>query len=478
MPRHPNTARSPKLLPTLFCLLLSVMLLPSGASAGLINLAYIGNGAVPTANNSAGLGSLNGAIDGGLNQAYNGGQNTYWANRVGAWYEVALPANSVGSELQYIRVIERDGANSVAPMSVTVYDASNTALATYTQATAFQTATGVTFNVTPGITTATKVRLEHTGFATGDMFLTELELVAFDPIVRVGGTGTLGTYALAPTSITGGSAGTVDNVRSIRLVANGTSSLQIAELQAFDGLGINQALDSNGGYEFLRYRGFGLPSESQVGTFGANRMTDGDPTTFEDSGAPSGGAFVGVTLAASMNLADLKIITRSGIGLANQDLRLELYSDAARTMLVFSQNIGNYGTSGATYTLPLVVGGLATASLDPNETYQMELNYTTGQSDLITVNPLQAGTTQLTLAGDLVITSLAGTPTGPQTFHLFDADTLLGSFDSITLPTLTGFFQWDTSSLYTTGDLILAIPEPTSLALLGLAGLLALRRQR
>lgn len=102
------------------------------------------------------------------------------------------------------------------------------------------------------------------------------------------------------------------------------------------------------------------------------------------------------------------------------------------------------------------------------------------------MNPLQAGTTQLTLAGILEITSLAGTPTGPRTFQLFDADTLLGSFDSISLPTLTSYFRWDTSSLETNGQLILAIPEPTSLALLGLlamslsnrAGLLVLRRRR
>lgn len=62
------------------------------------------------------------------------------------------------------------------------------------------------------------------------------------------------------------------------------------------------------------------------------------------------------------------------------------------------------------------------------------------------------------------------------TFHLFDGS-LIGQFDSLSLPQLNGGMHWDLSGLYTHGN-IAAVPEPTSMIALA-AGLgVMLRRRR
>ena len=53
-------------------------------------------------------------------------------------------------------------------------------------------------------------------------------------------------------------------------------------------------------------------------------------------------------------------------------------------------------------------------------------------------------------------------------------------FASLNLPTLSGGLMWDTSNLYTTGFIVVAVPEPSRvlLVLLGLLGLMARRRRQ
>jgi hypothetical protein len=52
-------------------------------------------------------------------------------------------------------------------------------------------------------------------------------------------------------------------------------------------------------------------------------------------------------------------------------------------------------------------------------------------------------------------------------FNLIDAGSIVGTFSSISLPTLFSEFTWDTSQLYTTGEIsISAVPEPASFAAL------------
>ncbi len=68
-----------------------------------------------------------------------------------------------------------------------------------------------------------------------------------------------------------------------------------------------------------------------------------------------------------------------------------------------------------------------------------------------------------------------------QTYDLFDWNGLSGSFSSVALPALASGLAWNTSALYTTGEIsVAAVPEPETWALmlagLGLLGFAARRR--
>lgn len=89
-----------------------------------------------------------------------------------------------------------------------------------------------------------------------------------------------------------------------------------------------------------------------------------------------------------------------------------------------------------------------------------------------------AGTTSF--GGSLNVTTFGGFSAGSgQSFELFDFASSTGSFSSISLPSLGQNLAWNTSSLYTTGKIsVQAVPEPASLAVLGLGGLAVLRRRK
>jgi len=85
---------------------------------------------------------------------------------------------------------------------------------------------------------------------------------------------------------------------------------------------------------------------------------------------------------------------------------------------------------------------------------------------------------QLTAGGTLTIELLDGfVPRPGDAFQLFDFASFDGQFIDIILPDLTGGSQWDTSALETSG-LVTVVPEPATLALLGLGGLVIFRRRR
>ena len=77
-----------------------------------------------------------------------------------------------------------------------------------------------------------------------------------------------------------------------------------------------------------------------------------------------------------------------------------------------------------------------------------------------------AGTLELDFADDVDISSLIGT-----TFDLFDWNGLLTENDIFDNITFVGNTEWDLSNLYTTGEVTL-IPEPVTLFLFGLGGLM------
>jgi hypothetical protein len=91
---------------------------------------------------------------------------------------------------------------------------------------------------------------------------------------------------------------------------------------------------------------------------------------------------------------------------------------------------------------------------------------------------------QLIVAGDLMIAGVLAVSVidsfevgAGDSFHIFDASSISGSFSSISLPALLGPLFWNTSSLLSTG-LLQVIPEPNTALLLslGLVGLSARRR--
>jgi len=59
----------------------------------------------------------------------------------------------------------------------------------------------------------------------------------------------------------------------------------------------------------------------------------------------------------------------------------------------------------------------------------------------------------ITAGGNLIVTNIGGTLQGNDTFTLFSATSITGTFSSITLPTLAGSQSWDTSKLYINGTI-------------------------
>ena len=133
-------------------------------------------------------------------------------------------------------------------------------------------------------------------------------------------------------------------------------------------------------------------------------------------------------------------------------------------------------------------GGYSPGNSPASVTFQGDLNL--GSANLLTME--LGGTTLGTgydhlnvlgtanLSGNLNIAYYNGFSASlGQSFDLFDFNSSNGVFASITLPTLSSGLVWNTSTLYSNGTIqVQSVPEPASLAVLGLGGLALLRRRR
>jgi fibronectin-binding autotransporter adhesin len=131
---------------------------------------------------------------------------------------------------------------------------------------------------------------------------------------------------------------------------------------------------------------------------------------------------------------------------------------------------GGYSPGGS----PAAVGFEGDAALGSESSLLMEL---AGQERGTQYDALLVSGS-LALDGALDVTLLGGYEPGPgDSFDLLDWGTLAGTFDSVSLPALGAGMAWDTKTLYDSGT-ITVVPEPATLTLLAMGGLVALRRRR
>ncbi|HEU5071416.1 MAG TPA: autotransporter-associated beta strand repeat-containing protein [Verrucomicrobiae bacterium] len=118
--------------------------------------------------------------------------------------------------------------------------------------------------------------------------------------------------------------------------------------------------------------------------------------------------------------------------------------------------------AGAFLTPGSAVGTLTinnTLTLEFGSTTTLEVDAAAGTNDQI------AGVTSLlNNGGDLVVTNVNGTLGSGTVFKLFSAANYQGTFNSVTLPPLTGGLTWDTNSLYVDGTIRIApLTTPTTM---------------
>lgn len=112
-------------------------------------------------------------------------------------------------------------------------------------------------------------------------------------------------------------------------------------------------------------------------------------------------------------------------------------------------------------------------SQDIDSTLQIEIGGLLPGTEFDVLNVLG----NMNIGGTLEVLLYAGfNPQAGNTFDILNWGTITGVFNFLSMPTLKVDLFWDTSSLFTTGELSVAatnVPEPSTVALLGigLAGL-------
>jgi autotransporter-associated beta strand protein len=110
---------------------------------------------------------------------------------------------------------------------------------------------------------------------------------------------------------------------------------------------------------------------------------------------------------------------------------------------------------------PAGIGAAGTLTVSNNVTFLanstaiMEISKSPAANDLLIARNTNA--TTITLAGTLAVTNLAGTLAAGDSFKLFSATNLLGTFTSIQPPQPAIGLTWDTSQLYSAGILKIGV---------------------
>jgi len=291
---------------------------------------------------------------------------------------------------------------------------------------------------------------------------------------EVGGDNTIDTETLTGTQGNETYGGGITGARFVRVVQNLGETFQVAELQAFEtGTGINKAEQSQGGVATAKDNAHGgVPPRANDGN---TNMQWGGGSIWH-SGSTTG-TWLQIELAADTDLDKVHFWGREDCCENRQgDFNL-IIEDASNVELYNERILGiNAEPNHREISVAPLLSADLTASLAAHDagagyTYVFELS----SNDQITVDNPDPGvyTTYLDINNADIVVEALGPLTPGEVFVLLDADHLIGTYNSLTLP--TGVVP--VGNFWETGAVIVPEPSTLLLAAIGLLGLLGVVRR-
>lgn len=203
---------------------------------------------------------------------------------------------------------------------------------------------------------------------------------------------------------------------------------------------------------------FSGSSATSLGTAanGVSLTASGTALRLNNSGTLSMGGAIATVSGSSLTLNNSAAVTVTGGTTIAAGASLTGNGNLGGGLISISGNVAP-GLSG--------IGTMSVSSLTlgSGSTITMEINRSAGQNaDLLSAS----GT--LTYGGTLTIDNIGASLIAGDTFNLFDG-TLAGTFDATNMPSLDAGLGWDVSQFSSSGIIsVMAVPEPASIALLGI----------